>query len=165
MKKYKSAMIRGICNGVLCALFINMWVIISFFININDVVFDLMGLPLGISVFLLMKQTRIKSFLISWLFNILFYVLTEIIIGSLDIIHMFYHISLGDVDSGIRMSAGEGFGIMVINFYIYFWIIVETLLAFIFTVVKQIKTNKKQIANQEAEIQTVEGNGEQPRSI
>ena len=160
MKKYKSAMIRGICNGVLCALFINMWVIISFFIHINDVVFDLMGLPLGISVFLLMKQTRIKSFLISWLFSILFYVSTEIIIGSLGIINIFYHKS-----AGIGMTAGDGFGIMVINFYIYFWIIVGTLLAFIFTVVKQIKTNKKQIVNQEAEIQTVEGNGEQPRSI
>ena len=136
MKKYKSAMIKGICNGVLCSLFINMWVIISFFIDFNDVVFDLMGLPLGISVFLLMKQTRIKSFLISWLFSILFYVLTEIIMGSLGIINIFYHKS-----AGIGMTAGDGFGIMVISFFNYFWIIVGTLS--VFTAVKQIKTNKK----------------------
>ena len=30
MKKYKAAMIKGICSGALCSLFINIWVIISF---------------------------------------------------------------------------------------------------------------------------------------
>ena len=87
-----------------------------------------------------MKQTRIKSFFISWLFSVLFYVLTEIIMDSLDIINMFFNISLGDVDAGIRMTAGDGFGIMVISFFNYFWIIVGTLSTFVFTAVKQIKT-------------------------
>ena len=139
MKKYRDVMIKGVCNGIICSLIINMWIILSFYIIFNNVVLYLMGLPLGISVFLLMKQTRNKSFLIAWGLSILLFVVTEIVINRLGIVNMFYHKVVGDE---IRMTAGDGFGIMVIHIFNYFWIIIGTIAAFIVTAINQRRTNK-----------------------
>ena len=118
MKKYRDVMIKGVCNGIICSLIINMWIILSFYIIFNNVVLYLMGLPLGISVFLLMKQTGNKSFLIAWGLSILLFVVTEIVINRLGIVNMFYRKVVGDE---IRMTAGDGFGIMVIHILDYYW--------------------------------------------
>ena len=139
MKKYRDVMIKGVCNGIICSLIINMWIILSFYIIFNNVVLYLMGLLLGISVFLLMKQTRNKSFLIAWGLSILLFVVTEIVINRLGIVNMFYHKVVGDE---IRMTAGDGFGIMVIHIFNYFWIIIGTIAAFIVTAINQRRTNK-----------------------
>ncbi len=139
MKKYRDVMIKGVCNGMICSLIIHMWIILSFYIIFNNVVLYLMGLPLGISVFLLMKQTRNKSFLIAWGLSILLFVVTEIVINRLGIVNMFYHKVVGDE---IRMTAGDGFGIMVIHIFNDFWIIIGTIAAFIVTAINQRRTNK-----------------------
>ena len=91
-------------------------------------------LPAGIAAFLLMKQTKVKSFLLSWLLSILFFAATEIAISGLGIVNMFFYKINGDE---IRMTAGDGFGIMVIHIINYFWIAVGTVTAFIVTVINQ----------------------------
>lgn len=139
MKKHIAAMIKGVCNGIICSLIINMWIILSFYTSFNNVALYFIGLPVGILVFLLMRQTRIKSFLIAWLLSILLFVVTEIAINRLGILNMFYHKIVGDE---IRMTAGDGFGIMVIHIFNYFWIIIGTISAFVVTAINQRRTNK-----------------------
>ena len=139
MKKYSAAMIKGVCSGVICSLIINMWIILSFCTSFNNLVLYLIGLPLGILVFILMRQTKIKNFAIACVFCILMFVVTEITISGLGIVNMFYNEIMGDE---IKMTAGDGFGVMVIHIFNYSWIIVGKLTAFIFTAIKQIKTNK-----------------------
>ena len=139
MKKYRDVMIKGVCNGILCSLIINVWVILSFYADFNNVVLYLIGLPLGILVFLLMKQPRIKSFLIAWFLSILLFIVTEIVINSLGIVSMFYHKIVGDE---IKMTTGDGFGIMIIHIFHYFWIIIGTITAFIVTAMNQRRANQ-----------------------
>jgi hypothetical protein len=55
-----------------------------------------MGLPCGISAFLLMKQTRIKGFLMAWFLSVLSFAVTEIKISRLETVNMFYHKVVGD---------------------------------------------------------------------
>lgn len=140
MKKYTAAAIKGICNGIICSMIIAICVILLFYADFNDAVFCLIGLPAGTAAFLLMKQTKVKSFLLSWLLSILFFAATEIVISGLGIVNMFFYKINGDE---IRMTAGDGFGIMVIHIINYFWIAVGTVTAFIVTVINQ--RNKRQI--------------------
>lgn len=132
-------MIKGVCDGVICSLIINMWIILSFYTSFNNVVLYLIGLPVGVLTLLLMRQTRVKSFLIAWPISILLFVVTEIAINSLGIVNIFYHKIVGDE---IRMTAGDGFGIMVIHIFNYFWIIIGTIAAFIVTAINQRRTDK-----------------------
>ena len=140
-KEYKFiiAIIKGIFNGMLCSLVINIWIIISFYTNFTTKILYLIGLPLGFSVFLLMKQSKMKYFGIAWIYSVLLYLVTELVLNKLGLINIFYHKVVGDE---IRMTAGDGFGIMVIHVFNYLWIIVGTIIAFVFTIISQKKANK-----------------------
>jgi hypothetical protein len=72
------------------------WIIISFYTDFNNAVLYLMGLPCGISAFLLMKQSRIKGFLMACFLSILSFAVTEITISRLETVNMFYHKVVGD---------------------------------------------------------------------
>lgn len=136
---YKQALIKGICNGIICSLVINIWIIISFYLKLNSFCFYLMGLPLAVITYLLLKQSKIRLFLSAWLISIFLYIVTEIALTQLGVINLFFQRALGD---GIKMTAGDGFGIMVITLFNLVWVAVGLIAAFIKTFITQRKANE-----------------------
>jgi hypothetical protein len=98
-----------------------------------------MGLPLAVITYLLLKQSKIRLFLSAWLISIFLYIVTEIALTQLGVINLFFQRALGD---GIKMTAGDGFGIMVITLFNLVWVAVGLIAAFIKTFITQRKANE-----------------------
>lgn len=131
---YKQVLIKGICNGILWSLVINIWIIISFYLKLNSFCFYLMGLPLAVITYLLLKQSKIRLFFSALLISIVLYIVTEIALTQLGVVNLFFQRALGD---GIRMTAGDGFGIMVITLFNLVWVAIGSIAAFIKTCLTQ----------------------------
>ena len=138
---YKIAIIKGISNGVSASIIINLWVILSLYYNFSSTIFYLMGLPLSIISYFLLKQFKIKYYLAGLISCILSYLLITIMIDALGVVHTFYY---NLIRNDIEMSAGTGFGIVVIYICNYCWFLMGVITAFISTIykVKNGTTNK-----------------------
>jgi hypothetical protein len=136
---YKISTAKGMCNGIFCALIINVWVVASFYVDVYDIVFYTMGLPLAISTYLLIKQSNIKYFFVAMILGIVIYFVIELILDSLGVVNMFFQHAVGD---DLGMSAGTGLGLLIILMFNYIWIIIGTIAAFVVTVITQRKLNR-----------------------
>lgn len=133
MKRYNSriAIFKGISNGLICALFINILVIMSLYINFPSYLYYLMGLPLAITTYVFLRQKEMAFFFVSWGISILTFIMVVTLISMTNVIHIWYsHIYL---EIG-KMSAGEGFAIMTIYLYNLIWVVLGTVGAFIQTI-------------------------------
>ena len=60
MRQYNSqkAIFRGIINGLICALFINILIIMSLYIKFPPCLYYLMGIPLAIITYVFLRQKK-----------------------------------------------------------------------------------------------------------
>lgn len=138
-KPISKYLIRGVLNGVLCAIGISIWVVLSFYIDFNNFHLFTLGIPLAIITYFLLKSERIKYFFSAWGLSMLAYIVVQILLNATGVVNYFYSHAVGD---GIRMSAGDGFGIMVIHIFNYVWIAVAIVSAFITSLYTQRKVKK-----------------------
>ena len=134
----KPYLLKGIINGVLCALGINIWVVLSFYVNFNNLHLFILGIPLAAISYFLLKNERIKYFFSAWGLSILAYIVVKLLLSATGVVYYFYSQAVGD---GIRMTAGDGFGIMVIHLFNYLWLALAIILAFIASYYTQSKNN------------------------
>lgn len=140
MKQYNSqkAIFRGIINGLICALFINILIIMSLYIKFPPCLYYLMGIPLAIITYVFLRQKKMTFFFVSWGSSILSFIMIVILISMTNVIHTWYSYVYPEIE---KMSAGEGFAIMAIYLYNLIWIVLGTLGAFIQTLFNVQKEN------------------------
>ncbi len=125
---------KGIGNGFICALFINIFIIMSLYVDFPSCLYYFMGVPLAITTYLYLRQRKMTLFFVSLGSCVLAFVMIVILISMANVIQVWYSYIYPDVG---KMSAGEGFAIMVIYLYHLIWIVLGTIAAFIQTVFNQ----------------------------
>lgn len=133
----KIIMVKGLCTGFACVLLINFWVIISLYFSFSSPIYYLMGIPLGIIIFILLKQQKISQFFVAWGIGVVFFVLLETLVIITNTIYILYEKIFPNAGG---MSSGEGFAILAIHFYNFAWAIIGTLFACIYTIIRQKKS-------------------------
>lgn len=141
-----ASFIKGGANGILCAMVINLWVILSWYISYPAFIFYTMGVPLAISTYLLLKQRSFKYFLIAWGASMITYTAVEWLLLRLDVTNYFFHLAAGD---SVPMTAGDGLGVVTIflfrtYLFQFIWMIIGFFAALIHTLIVRMK---KQPAN------------------
>lgn len=130
----KSGLVKGVGLGLTCSVIINTCVIISFYVILPSSYFYIMGLPLAVITYFLLRQKNIKCFFVSWVFSIITHIVLELILRRMGLVNGFYHRAVGD---GIRMTAGDGFAILIIYIYNYSWALLGLFASLIKTLITQ----------------------------
>lgn len=106
----KSAIIKGICNGMISATIVNVWVIISLYTSLHSIIFYVMGVLAAVITYLILKNKVLKFYLVSCLCSVILFLVAEVIISNAGIIPSIYK----NIYNDYSISAGDGFGLMVI---------------------------------------------------
>ncbi len=133
MKQYnvRTAIFKGIGNGLFCSLFINVLAIISLYVDFPLYICYLIGVPPAIMTYVFLRQKRMVFFFIALIISILSFIATEIFVSMTNLVHLWYLYVYPDIG---EMSAGSGLAIMLIYFYNLIWIALGTIGAFVQTI-------------------------------
>ena len=138
LSNYMLPMTKGIVAGLLLSCINNLWIIVSLYDNLSYFINYSMVIPSAVVTYFFLNNKKFKYFMITWIISILSFVLVDILISNTGIVPMVYkHIN----GYSAEMSAGDGFGMMVIYMYNFFGSIIGVFIAFVASCIKENKKN------------------------